>query len=382
MRLPAGEWLWLRVSGANRRWLILLLIMAAAGCAPLSPATVTPDLPGTMTAAASSVVVATPSATETLPPPVAMVVQTPTELPAFAPISPEEAAAKAATAAATATPEPPTPIPPTSTASPTPLPTFTPPALPNTPPWEHYWFRRPVAVDNVLWTNKHYPYGSTRGGQIRTHHGVEFDVPRGTEILAVASGTVIVAGSDAEIAYGPHTDFYGNLVILEHDSRLNGQPVYTLYAHLTSPLVVVGQYVDAEQPIALSGASGVADGPHMHFEVRVGQNSYDATYNPLLWLYPFPDRGTVAGRVVWADGSPAYEAPISLRRIDGEAPSYTTTSYADDSVNADEGWNENFALDDVYAGYYEIVVEVGNRKFKQEFWVYPYQTSFVEIEIE
>jgi hypothetical protein len=237
-------------------------------------------------------------------------------------------------------------------------------------------------VDNVLWTNKHYPYGSTRGGQIQTHHGVEFDVARGTEILAVASGTVIVAGDDLETAYGPHTDFYGNLVILQHDPQLNGQPVYTLYAHLTSPLVVVGQRMDAEQPIGVSGATGVADGPHMHFEVRVGQNSYDATRNPLLWLYPFPDRGTVAGRVVWADGSLAYEAPISLRRIDGEAPSYTTTSYADDSVNADEGWDENFALDDVFAGYYDITVEVGQRKIKQEFWVYPYQTSFVEIVID
>jgi murein DD-endopeptidase MepM/ murein hydrolase activator NlpD len=371
-------------AGVNYRWVLLLLALAAAGCAPLSPSTSTPDLPGTMTVDALSAVavVVTPPATETLPPPVEVVVQTPTELPAFAPLSPEEVAAKAATAAFTPTPEPPTPIPPTSTASPTPPPTFTPPALPNTPPWEHYWFRRPVAVDNVLWTNKHYPYGSTRGGQIQTHHGVEFDVARGTEILAVASGTVIVAGDDLETAYGPHTDFYGNLVILQHDPQLNGQPVYTLYAHLTSPLVVVGQRMDAEQPIGVSGATGVADGPHMHFEVRVGQNSYDATRNPLLWLYPFPDRGTVAGRVVWADGSLAYEAPISLRRIDGEAPSYTTTSYADDSVNADEGWDENFALDDVFAGYYEITVEVGQRKIKQEFWVYPYQTSFVEIVID
>ena len=239
-----------------------------------------------------------------------------------------------------------------------------------------------MAVDNVLWTNKHYPYGSTRGGQLRPHHGVEFDVVRGTEILAVASGTVVVAGSDSEIVYGPETNFYGNLVVIEHDSSLNGAPVFSLYGHLSEPLVVVGQHVDAEQPIALSGATGVADGPHMHFEVRVGQNNYDSTRNPLLWLYPFPDRGTVAGRVTWPDDSLAHEVAVSLIRIDGEAPSSTTATYAEHGINADEGWDENFAMDDIYAGYYEIMVQIGNRKIKKEFWVHPYQTSFIEIVIE
>jgi murein DD-endopeptidase MepM/ murein hydrolase activator NlpD len=261
------------------------------------------------------------------------------------------------------------------------LPTFTPPAPPDTSANEHYWLNRPVAEGGVVWTNKYYPYGSSRGGELRPHHGVEFDVPRNTEILAAASGTVVVAGPDDKIAYGAHTNFYGNLVVIQHDTLYNGQPVYTLYGHLTQPLVTVGQHVEVEEVIALSGVTGVADGPHMHFEVRVGENSYEATRNPLLWLKPFPDRGTVAGRVVFPNGALAYEAPVRLERVDAPSRYTATTTYAQETLNADDDWQENFVLDDVYAGYYEAIVSVGNTKFKQEVWVYPRMTSFVEIVI-
>jgi murein DD-endopeptidase MepM/ murein hydrolase activator NlpD len=264
---------------------------------------------------------------------------------------------------------------PTETAAPT----FTPPASPNQSPNEHYWFRRPVAQGGVVWTDKYYPYGSTRGGQLRAHHGVEFNVPYNTEILAAASGTVRVAGSDSESVYGPHTNFYGNLVVIEHEFQFAGRPVFTLYGHLNEVLVAVGERVEAQEVIGLSGATGVADGPHMHFEVRVGANDYENTRNPLLWLYPFPDRGTIAGRLVWPNGEPVAEAPVSLNRIDGAAPYSSTTTYAQESVNSDEGWQENFAIDDVVAGYYEVIVRVGDKKLSVETWVHPYQTSFVEL---
>ncbi len=269
------------------------------------------------------------------------------------------------------------------TASPTPPPpTFTPPALPQTAPDEHYWLRRPVAEGGIVWTNKHYPYGSTRGGELRPHHGVEFDVPYNTEILAAASGTIVVAGNDATTTYGPHNSFYGNLVVIQHDFLYNGQAVFTLYGHLNRPLVQVGQQVNAGDVIGLSGATGVADGPHMHFEVRLGQNNYDATHNPLLWLWPFPDRGTVVGRVTFPNGALAYEAPVRLERIDALSRYAATTTYAQETLNADDLWNENFAIDDVEAGYYRVTVTAGDKKFTQEIWVYPRRTTFVEIVIE
>ena len=217
---------------------------------------------------------------------------------------------------------------------------------------------------------------------MRAHHGVEFNVPAGTPVMAAASGTVVTAGKDDVERLGASNNFYGNVVVIQHDSGLEGQPVFSLYGHLSQILVQEGDRVNALDTIALSGASGVADGAHLHFEVRVGSNNYESTRNPLLWLYPFPDRAVVAGRVTYPDGTLARNVPLTLRRVDAPSPYSATTSYADDSVNPDDVWNENFALDDVYAGYYELTAGTGKEKIEVEFWVHPYQTSFVEIVLE
>ena len=288
----------------------------------------------------------------------------------------EAKAADSGSAVVTAEPSP--------TATATPQPTFTPPALPGTSANEHYWLRRPIPEGGTVWTDKAYPYGGTRGGTLRPHHGVEFYVSTGTLIQAAASGTVVAAGSDAETIYGPHTNFYGNVIIIQSDATFDGLPVFTVYGHLSEIYVAEGQHVEAEEFIARSGATGVADGPHLHFEVRIGQNDHDSTRNPLLWLYPFPDHGTIAGRVTWSNGELAHGVQLFARRVDAGSKYAETTSYAneDGALNADDGWNENFAFDDVLAGYYEIEARRGEKKFKTETWVYPYQTSFVEIVLE
>jgi hypothetical protein len=236
-----------------------------------------------------------------------------------------------------------------------------------------------VPEGGVVWTNKAYPYGSTRGGTLRPHHGVEFDVPAGTAVLAAAAGTVRFAGADAAQALGPEPEFYGNVIVVEHGFQHAGQSVYSLYAHLSEIHVSEGQAVDAAETIALSGATGVADGAHLHFEVRVGANEYAATRNPLLWLYPFPDRGVVAGRVTWPDGSLAPEVQVSLRRLDAPSPYAATTSYAAEALNSDEQWQENVAFDDAAAGYYEVAAGSGPNRVAVELWVYPYQTAFFEL---
>ncbi|MBK8985947.1 MAG: peptidoglycan DD-metalloendopeptidase family protein [Chloroflexi bacterium] len=348
-----------------------------------------------MVAVGQSLPAAASTATVTpIPPPPTIIVTATPEFkpPSFAVVDPNELAnakiigetavpdkAGSTATGSTATGSTATAVPPDTA---TPQPTFTPPALPYTSHEEHYWLQRPIAEGGTVWTDKTYPYGSTRGGSLRPHHGVEFYVPNGTPVLAAASGTVVVAGNDSVFAYGPHTNFYGNLVVIQLDSTLNGQPVYILHGHLSQLLVAEGQRVNVLEPIALSGATGIADGPHLHFEVRLGQNSYGSTRNPLLWLYPFPDYGAVAGRVTRQNGSLVEEAPISLRRLDAPSRYLATTSYAGTTVNPDDQWLENFAFDDVPAGYYEITVGSGKTKVTQEMWVFPYRTNFVEIKIE
>jgi murein DD-endopeptidase MepM/ murein hydrolase activator NlpD len=361
----------------------LFVLLALAGCQQ------------EMVASAALVVTAEPTALPTAteaapatlpPPPTTLIIATEpplVKMPSFAAVDPTEleAAQEETMVEETAVSNPNTPAV-TEAPSATPIPTFTPPALPFTSDEEHYWLQRPIPEGGTVWTDKVYPYGSTRGGTLRPHHGVEFYVDKGTQVIAAASGTVVVAGDDSTFTYGPESPFYGNLVIIELDTPYEGQPVYNLYGHLSEIYVVEGQHVAVEQFIALSGASGIADGPHLHFEVRMGQNNYPNTYNPRLWLYPFPDYGTVAGRVVRKNGTLVEEAPISLDRVDATTRYLATTSYNGTTVNADPQWGENFVLDDVPMGYYEITVAVGKRKFTEELYVFPYRTNFVEVVIE
>jgi murein DD-endopeptidase MepM/ murein hydrolase activator NlpD len=363
--------------------LLCALLLVACGQVPVEP-----ESRGVMPAPAE------PAVLPTLPPPLLVTATAEPPGQTFALLQPTSPAVSNATAAPLETAAPAGSTAVTVTASPgvAPAPDTAPPAVPTfTPPpqilrassqaWDHFWLHRPVR-EGPVWTDKYYPYGSTRGGLLRPHHGVEFNVSLNSEILAAAAGTVRVAGDDRLATYGPTANFYGNLVVIEHDFLFEGQPVFTLYAHLSHVLVQVGQAVQTHDLIALSGASGLADGPHMHFEVRVGENSYDATRNPLLWLYPFPDRGVVAGRVTWPGGALVQEAPLTLRRLDAPSPYASTTTYAGTTVNGDDNWQENFAFDDVVAGYYELVLNAAEKKITAEFWVRPYQTTFVEMGLE
>jgi murein DD-endopeptidase MepM/ murein hydrolase activator NlpD len=363
---------------------VLLGFLLLVGCQPAMISADVDLLPtATVTRAQPLVAAITIRPTMTPSPfPVVIIDLSPSDTPPAAIVLPAANELETATALPTPTETaPPTETPvPTETA--TPIPTFTPPALPGTSANEHYWLRRPVPDDGVVWTNKVYPYASTRGGALRPHHGVEFDVQNGSPVLAAAAGTVVTAGDDSSSLFGPETNFYGNLVVIEHQSKYNGMPLYTLYGHLSQVGVAVGQQVEALQPIGLVGSTGVADGPHLHFEVRVGCNQYGCTRNPSLWLYPFKDYGTIAGRIVRPNGTPIEGFQVTATRVDAASTYKGTTTYSGNTVNADDGWNENFVIDDVNAGYYQINFKVNGVRYKEQFWVYPYLTTFVEIVVD
>ncbi len=86
------------------------------------------------------------------------------------------------------------------------------------------------------------------------HTGVDIGAPMGTPIHAAGTGTVILAH---------YVRGYGNTVIIDHGGGLT-----TLYAHCSRILVHVGERVQRGHVIALVGMTGMATGPHCHFEVR------------------------------------------------------------------------------------------------------------------
>lgn len=104
-----------------------------------------------------------------------------------------------------------------------------------------------------------YRWGKLHGG-LDLGMGGAAGTSLGKNIVAVAQGTVIVAGVHSS---------YGYYVIIDH-----GNGLQTLYAHCLaqSLMVVPGQTVVAGQPIARVGSTGYSTGPHLHFEVRVNGN--------------------------------------------------------------------------------------------------------------
>ena len=91
------------------------------------------------------------------------------------------------------------------------------------------------------------------------HSGVDIAGPNRGSIRASNSGKVIYSGW-----YGG----YGKVVILDHGT-VNGRPITTLYAHMSTIKVSQGQFVNKGDVVGFEGTTGYSTGPHVHFEVRV-----------------------------------------------------------------------------------------------------------------
>lgn len=85
------------------------------------------------------------------------------------------------------------------------------------------------------------------------HRGVDFGVPVGTAVIAPADGESVSHTNDGS---------FGRTVCLKHAGGW-----YTLYAHLSTALVVTGQRVSAGQIIGMSGNTGMSTGPHLHWQL-------------------------------------------------------------------------------------------------------------------
>lgn len=93
------------------------------------------------------------------------------------------------------------------------------------------------------------------------HTGIDIASAQGTPVKAAAAGEVLFAG---------WLRGYGQIIVLDHGGDLT-----TVYAHLSRMLVEEGQRVSAGKTIGNVGSTGVATGPHLHFEVRVNGDARD-----------------------------------------------------------------------------------------------------------
>lgn len=92
-------------------------------------------------------------------------------------------------------------------------------------------------------------------GIVKFHYGTDFAADQSEAIAAFADGTVLLADE---------CDSYGKYVIIKHDNGCE-----TLYAHCSELLVSSGEEVSLGQTIARVGSTGLATGPHLHFELKL-----------------------------------------------------------------------------------------------------------------
>ena len=137
-----------------------------------------------------------------------------------------------------------------------------------------------------------------------------------------------------------NNDPYGIAVAIKHDFGHQGRSLYTIYGHMDQTYVYRGQRVEGGDEIGIVGETGKVSGPHLHFEVRVGDNLFSASRNPELWISPPQGQGVLVGQVLEPDGDKLMRAPVKLRSLEGKG-NYDVITYAGGSVNSDEYYHEN-----------------------------------------
>lgn len=143
-------------------------------------------------------------------------------------------------------------------------------------------------------------FGSNESFRTSGHGAIDIAGGTGvgvTNVIAAKSGTVVYPPDESWTKFpdngyygNPDGGGYGNYIIIKHD---DGN--YSLYAHLSqnSIRVVAGDVVDQGQVIAKLGHSGSSTGPHLHFEMRGGENSNTHRIDPLKYVDPKDPRKNI-----------------------------------------------------------------------------------------
>jgi len=148
---------------------------------------------------------------------------------------------------------------------------------PNGKSMKKAFLRTPVnftRISSKFTTSRYHPVLH----RFRSHKGVDYAAKRGTPIYAAGNGKVIFKGKKGG---------YGNVIILQHGSKYT-----TLYAHVKSynRKLRIGSKVTQGQTIAYVGSSGLATGPHLHYEFRVNGTHRNPLTVHLPTSNPVPKR--------------------------------------------------------------------------------------------
>lgn len=244
-------------------------------------------------------------------------------------------------------------------------------------PHDHFYFVRPIAADQTNWPLADYRYGGVFFGRDIVHTGVDIPSPEGTPIMAAGPGTVVWTGWGLfRETPGDLTDPYGLAVSIRHDFGYGDQQLYTIYAHMSEMNAVLGQRVETGEIIGFVGTTGAATGPHVHFEVRLGGNSFFNTLNPELWIAPPQGWGVLAGRVMDTRGRLLQSFDVNVQS-EANGRTFTIRTYGEGgAINPDPYYNENLVLGDLPAGIYKITFRFEDKARQTWVEIFPGQVTY------
>jgi murein DD-endopeptidase MepM/ murein hydrolase activator NlpD len=136
----------------------------------------------------------------------------------------------------------------------------------STPRYSSRNTRKVVRGTNVPAYNGYYirpVKNAVKSQGLHGYNAVDLAAPRGTQIVAAASGKVIISRNSG------WNGGYGRYIVIKHP---NG--TQTLYAHTSGNIVKVGWNVVQGQVIGYVGSTGRSTGPHVHFEIRGAKNPF------------------------------------------------------------------------------------------------------------
>lgn len=241
-------------------------------------------------------------------------------------------------------------------------------------PHDHFYFSRPIAVNEVNWPLADYRYGYIFPETDSVHTGIDIDAPLGTPIIAAASGIVTWAGIGLLKHDSDPKDPYGMAVAIRHDFGYKGQRLVTVYAHMSRVDIKVGQVVSQGEQLGLVGMTGFTTGPHVHFEVRLESEAYFTSRNPELWLSPPEGDGLIVGHFQNGYGGNLGAYKVTVITPDDEY--LTGYTYGPYSVNSDDYYQENFVQSDLPAGKYTVEFTYWWKKYSQTIEVFPGMISY------
>jgi murein DD-endopeptidase MepM/ murein hydrolase activator NlpD len=262
-------------------------------------------------------------------------------------------------------------------AGPAPVSAWRPPLYPT--PWaptpnDHFYFSRPIAANEINWPLADYRYGGVFLPDV-VHTGIDIPAHPGTEVLAAGTGQVVWAGYGLYLGNDDPLDPYGLAVTIRHDFGFQGEALYSVYGHLQSMKVEVGQLVKTGDLLGFVGQTGKVTGPHLHFEVRVGKNDFSVSRNPELWLAPPQGWGVLVARIMNTDGY-HMEGQLVTARAKETGQNWSVKSYGKGAVVNDAYYHENLVLGDLPAGEYEVLIDYAGSKYNLDIRIHPGLVSY------